>query len=105
MLHERPQFPRPLPSRREMLARCGMGMGALSLAGLFGELASPRPACGAEAVAGAPVAPGAMSPLAAKPPMFPGRAKRVIHFFLNAGPSHVDTFDPKPLLEKYADRP
>jgi hypothetical protein len=33
---------------------------------------------------------------------FPGKAKRVIHFFLNGGPSHVDTFDYKPALEKYA---
>ena len=33
---------------------------------------------------------------------FPGSAKRVIHFFLNGGPSHVDTFDPKPALQKYA---
>jgi hypothetical protein len=32
------------------------------------------------------------------------RAKRVIQFFLNGGPSHVDTFDPKPMLEKYANR-
>lgn len=33
------------------------------------------------------------------------KAKRVIHFFLNGGPSHVDTFDPKPALERYAGRP
>ncbi len=33
---------------------------------------------------------------------FAPKAKRVIHFFLNGGPSHVDTFDPKPALEKYA---
>jgi hypothetical protein len=31
--------------------------------------------------------------------------KRVVHFFLNGGPSHVDTFDPKPALEKYAGKP
>ena len=36
---------------------------------------------------------------------FPGKAKRVIHFFLNGGPSHVDTFDPKPALAKYAGQP
>ncbi|MEQ1842405.1 MAG: DUF1501 domain-containing protein, partial [Verrucomicrobiales bacterium] len=36
---------------------------------------------------------------------FPGKAKRVIHFFLNGGPSHVDTFDPKPALAKYAGKP
>ena len=34
--------------------------------------------------------------------IFPGKAKHVIHFFLNGGPSHVDTFDPKPSLEKFA---
>ncbi|MBV6499510.1 MAG: hypothetical protein CJBNEKGG_01966 [Prosthecobacter sp.] len=33
------------------------------------------------------------------------KAKRVVHFFLNGGPSHVDTFDPKPALERYAGRP
>src|SRR5690606_24113042 len=41
-------------------------------------------------------------PLTARPSHFAGRAKRVIHFFLNGGPSHVDTFDPKPALEKHA---
>ena len=35
-------------------------------------------------------------------PHFAPRARRVIHFFLNGGPSHVDTFDPKPALQKYA---
>jgi hypothetical protein len=43
--------------------------------------------------------------LRAKPPHFPGRAKRVIQFFLNGGPSHVDTFDPKPALSKIAGQP
>ena len=37
-----------------------------------------------------------------KAPQFPGKAKRVIHIFANGGPSHVDTFDPKPSLDKYA---
>ena len=45
------------------------------------------------------------APLAPKAPHFPGKAKRVIHFFLNGGPSHVDTFDPKPALAKYAGKP
>ena len=44
-------------------------------------------------------------PMAPKPPHFPGKAKRVVHFFLNGGPSHVDTFDPKPALAKYAGKP
>jgi hypothetical protein len=41
-------------------------------------------------------------PLGTKPPHFPARAKRVIFLFMNGGPSHVDTFDPKPALLKYA---
>ena len=43
--------------------------------------------------------------LAPKPPHFAPRAKHVIHFFLNGGPSHVDTFDPKPALQKMAGKP
>ena len=42
------------------------------------------------------------NPLAPKPAQFPSRVKHVIHLFMNGGPSHVDTFDPKPLLQKYA---
>src|SRR5688572_11133139 len=82
-------------SRRQMLQRCGMGMGAVSLATLLGDLALPGTARAAGVA-------DAVSPLAPRFPHFPGRAKRVIHFFLNGGPSHVDTFDPKPALEKYA---
>lgn len=44
------------------------------------------------------------SPLLSKPPHFPPRAKRIIHIFLNGGLSHVDSFDPKPALEKYHGR-
>jgi hypothetical protein len=39
--------------------------------------------------------------MAVKTPQFPARAKHVIHIFCNGGPSHVDTFDPKPLLTQY----
>jgi len=42
-----------------------------------------------------------LNPLAPKAPQFPAKAKRVIHLFMNGGPSHVDTFDPKPSLAKY----
>jgi hypothetical protein len=41
------------------------------------------------------------SPLAVKAPHFPAKAKRVIQIFCDGGPSHLDTFDPKPLLKKY----
>ncbi len=80
-------FAQPPFSRRDFLARVGMGMGALTL----GTLAQ-----GESMVA---------SPSVARAPHFAPRAKRVIHFFLNGGPSHVDTFDPKPMLAKYAGQP
>jgi hypothetical protein len=78
-------------NRREMLTRAGAGLGLVGLATLFadqGLMASQSP-----------------SPLAPKQPHFPARAKRVVHFFCNGGPSHVDTFDPKPALAKYAGQP
>ena len=80
-----------LLTRREMLCRSGMGIGALALAGVMGDAlgAPPRPAGSLD------------SPLMPKQPHFPAKAKRVIHLFLNGGPSHVDTFDPKPALDKY----
>jgi hypothetical protein len=46
-------------------------------------------------------APSRVNPLAAKAaPHFPAKAKSVIHLFMNGGPSHVDTFDPKPELNR-----
>ena len=42
------------------------------------------------------------NPLSPRPPHFRPRAKRIIHLFMNGGPSHVDTFDPKPELARYA---
>src|SRR6185436_8755187 len=41
------------------------------------------------------------SPLIPKQPHFPAKVKRVIHIFANGGASHVDSFDPKPSLDKY----
>ena len=79
-------------TRREFLARCGMGMGALSLGSLLPTSLAP----------GAQAATSYQNPMAARGGQFPGTAKRVIHLFMNGGPSHVDTFDPKPALEKYA---
>jgi hypothetical protein len=46
-----------------------------------------------------------INPLAPKAPHFAPRAKRIIHIFANGGPSHVDTFDPKPALAEYAGKP
>src|SRR5207245_2376390 len=46
-----------------------------------------------------------VNPLAPKPAHFGGKAKRVVHLFMNGGISHVDTFDPKPLLDKHHGKP
>ncbi|HEY8747400.1 MAG TPA: DUF1501 domain-containing protein [Tepidisphaeraceae bacterium] len=83
-------------NRRQFLGKCGMGMGGLALAQMMGGLGM--------LTADTASAQNAMSlnPLAVKPSPLPASAKRVIHLFMNGGPSHVDTFDPKPLLEKYA---
>jgi hypothetical protein len=48
--------------------------------------------------------PDPQNPLAARPPHFAPRARHVIHIYLNGGPSQVDTFDPKPLLNRYEGR-
>jgi hypothetical protein len=76
-------------TRRELLSRCGMGMAALGLASLMADQAQ------------AVDADRSISPLAPRAPHFPAKAKRVVHLFMNGGPSHVDTFDPKPALDKY----
>ncbi|MSU20987.1 MAG: DUF1501 domain-containing protein [Pedosphaera sp.] len=87
----RPRLSDALLTRRDFLSRCGMGFGTLALANLLNE-ASILPSAHAA---------DTLNPLAPKPSHFPGKAKRVIHFFLNGGPSHVDTFDPKPALTKF----
>ena len=68
-----------------MLERSAMGIGSLALGSML------QSADASEA-----------NPLAVRKPHFAAKAKRVIHLFMNGGPSHVDTFDPKPSLEKYA---
>ncbi len=80
-------------TRREFLSRSGTGLGSLGLASLF---------AGAGGSGGAAqAAPVGTSPMIAHAPQYSGKAKHVIHIFLNGGPSHVDTFDPKPSLTKY----
>src|SRR3954447_7186032 len=107
MLHHQPNPADLFLSRRDLLRRCGMGMGAVTLATLLGEggFGAGSAARAADLAGGAGLAGDSVSPLAPRFPHFRPRAKRVIHFFLNGGPSHVDTFDPKPALEKYAGKP
>ncbi|MBK9167493.1 MAG: DUF1501 domain-containing protein [Bryobacterales bacterium] len=75
-------------SRRELLRMSGAGFGALALQALLGEEAR-----------------AAESPLAVKTPHFEPRAKRVIFLFMHGGPSQVDTFDYKPLLQRDHGKP
>ena len=76
-------------TRRELLGRCGMGFGGLALNQLLSQ---------AGTLMADEKAAGIMAP---KAPPFAPKAKRIIHLFMNGGPSHVDTFDPKPALTKY----
>lgn len=82
-------------TRRQFLTRTGMGFGALSLATMFGINAFDH-----EQALAAAAATGSMSPLSPRQPHFRTKAKAVIHIFAEGGPSHVDTWDPKPLLKQ-----
>jgi hypothetical protein len=82
--------PRPFLSRRDWLVRTGSGFGGLALAALLAD-------------EGGAVAPPV--PSASRGPHFTPRTKRVIHIFLEGGPSHVDTFDPKPKLTQNNGKP
>src|SRR5580765_8911978 len=79
-------------TRRDFLRRSGIGFGMLGLANLLGS----------QIFGATPLSDGVSSnaPLAPRAPHFPPRATRVIHIFANGGPSHVDTFDPKPALAR-----
>jgi hypothetical protein len=82
-------------TRRQLLSRMGNGFAMLGLTGVL-EAALAR-----EGVA-APPSASTLNPLTPRKPHFPTKAKRVVFLFMNGGPSHVDTFDPKPSLAKYA---
>ena len=82
--------------RRDMLIRCANGFGALALAGAARRPGvRPRPRD----------APEATGPLAPRPPHFPAKAKSVIFLYMDGGPSQVDTFDPKPRLDREHGKP
>jgi hypothetical protein len=75
-------------SRREFFTRAGSGLAAIALASMLAE----------DAVA-------STDPLAPKKPHHPPTAKSVIFLFMEGGPSHVDLFDPKPLLTELDGKP
>lgn len=77
------------PSRREFLSRAGGGFGAIALAGLMAEQQSKSQA----------------ADVATRRPHFFGKARNVIFLFMDGGPSQLDTFDPKPLVNEMAGKP
>jgi hypothetical protein len=83
----------PLPpmSRRDMLRRSCAGFGGMALASLVGDSTAATAA--------------SSSPLAARAPHFAPKAKRVIYLFMHGGPAQMDTFDYKPTLNQYDNKP
>ena len=88
MSHHAPNLEHALLTRRQLLNRVGMGFGSLALGDLIGA-------------GSAQAALDSRDPFGVRKPHFEAKAKRVIHFFMNGGPSQVDTFDPKPMLTKF----
>ncbi len=83
--------PSPVPSRRDFLRQAGGGFGAIAAAWLLEQ---------DRAIAGSPA-----SPMTGRPPHFRPKATRVISLFMHGGPSHLETFDPKPDLQRLSGRP
>ena len=81
-------------SRREAIWEMGGGFAGLALASLLERESFWRRAEAAE--------PANARPFAPHPPHLPTTVKSCIFLLMNGGPSQVDTFDPKPALEKYA---
>jgi len=77
--------------RREFLFTAGGGLGGIALNWMFAR--------------GADVVPESKNPLAPRKPHFEPTAKRVIFLFMVGGPSQIDLFDPKPMLEKLHGKP
>ena len=72
-------------TRRHFFRTCGVGLGSVALASLLNRDAQAAPS---------------KNPLAPRKPHHPAKAKSVIFLFMAGGPSHLETFDPKPLLNE-----
>ncbi len=71
------------PTRREFVYSVGASIGSVAFSAMMAEEAQKK-----------------TGPLAPKDGHFPAKAKRCIFLMMEGGPSHIDTFDPKPALEK-----
>ena len=81
---------KPTRSRREFLTDAFCGFGSIAFGAMLAEERARA---------------GDTNPLAARPPQFPAKAKSVIVLFMAGGPSHLETFDPKPLLNQLDGQP
>ncbi len=81
----------PIVNRRRILQSSALGFGSLALATLLHQQS--------KGLSDEPAKP--VQSLATRVPHFPPRAKRIVFLFMKGGPSHVDTFDPKPSLDRY----
>jgi hypothetical protein len=84
------RFSAPLWTRRRLLQTSAVGFGQLALVGLLQAETSVGKEAGQSAARG---------------PHHPPRAQRIVFLFMKGGPSHVDTFDPKPLLTRDHGKP
>src|ERR1044071_8757379 len=88
------QFAAPPLTRREMLFQCANGFGAIALWGLLGDRAFGA------APANGPASKAPIGSMAPRPPHYAAKARNIIFLYMDGGPSQMDTFDPKPLLNK-----
>ena len=80
-------------TRRHFFNQCGVGVGSIALANLISGASHGT------------VSDASSNPLAPKPSNFPARAKRVIYMFMAGGPSQLDMFDHKPMLNRLNGQP
>lgn len=85
-------LPQRFFSRRELLNRAGGGIAGLAFAQMAAQAATPAPASSTA---------GRSDPMAPRQPHFPAKVKSVISVFCYGGVSQMDTFDPKPMLDKH----
>ncbi len=88
-------------SRRSLLRQSALGFGHLAFLSLLAdEAVATNPPGGSRKAKATKDTVEADGPLAPRPPHVPARAKRVIFLFMKGGPSHIDTFDQKPRLDR-----
>jgi hypothetical protein len=90
------RFAAPPMTRREMLSQCGIGFGAVALSAMLNESGS---------AANSVNLPSDLNPFAPRDPHFEPKAKSVIFLYMDGGVSQVDSFDPKPELDKRNGQP